>query len=218
MAKSDWIAYVAPMAAFMIFTSALEPFFKSQYVWIYSAKIIVVTLLLIFFKKSWSMEFRPDFQALIWGLVIGIGVFAEWILLDKWIPYHHLGSRTALNPFASISNPLQRTIFLAMRFYGLALIVPIMEELFWRSFLLRYITNPEFKQLGLSEFSWGAFWVVAAMFAVSHPEWLVALVCAAAYGLLLRKTNSLFACVVAHCVTNFILGIYVLISKDWKYW
>ena len=96
--------------------------------------------------------------------------------------------------------------------------MPLTEELFWRSFLLRYITNPEFRKLRADEFSWGAFWVVAAMFAVSHPEWLAAFICAAAYGLLLRKTKSLFACVIAHSVTNFTLGVYVLISQDWKYW
>ena len=218
VAKYAWIAYAAPMAVFMIFTSALEPFFKSQYVWIYSAKILAITILLITYRKVWAEELRPSAKGFVWGLVVGLAVFAEWILLDKWIPYHHLGTRTALNPFVSIANPMHRALFIAVRFYGLALIVPIMEELFWRSFLLSYITNPEFRKLRLGEFSWGAFWAVAVMFGFSHPEWLAAIICAAAYGLLLRKTKSLFACVVAHSVTNFVLGVFVLVTKDWKYW
>ncbi len=216
--KSAWLAYTAPMAVFILFTGALEPYLKTGYIWIYSLKILLVTILLLFYRKTWNHELRFNSSAAFWGFLVGLGVFAEWILIDKYIPYRHLGSRAEIDPFSFISNSTTRLLFIAVRFYGLALIVPIMEELFWRSFLLRYITHPDFQQLKLGEYSIGAFWGVAALFSLSHPEWLAAFLCAAAYALLLRKTKSLFACITAHAVTNLTLGIYVLVFHAWKYW
>ena len=35
---------------------------------------------------------------------------------------------------------------------------------------------------------------------------------------LLVRTKSLGACIVAHAVTNLLLGIYVLWAKDWYFW
>jgi CAAX prenyl protease-like protein len=109
--------------------------------------------------------------------------------------------------------------FLALRFYGLVLMVPVMEEVFWRSFLLRFATDlDDFKRVPIGTFSTTAFFVSSAMFAAAHSEWLVAFICAAAYAYLYRVTRSLFACIVAHSVTNLALGIYILITGDWKYW
>ena len=101
---------------------------------------------------------------------------------------------------------------------GLTLMVPLMEELFWRSFLIRIITKPEWQEMNPWDFSWMAFGAVAGLFALAHPEWLAAVICAVLYGLLLRQTKSLFACFVAHAVTNGLLGIYVLSGGHWALW
>jgi CAAX prenyl protease-like protein len=97
-------------------------------------------------------------------------------------------------------------------------IVPVMEELFWRSFLIRYLTNQDFTAIPIGRFSMTAFWLVAGASGLAHPEWLVAVVASAAYSWLLKHTGSLFATVVAHAVTNAALGVYVLLSRDWQYW
>ena len=149
-------------------------------------------------------------------------MFAEWIWLQPLTHYPHfsfLGKRTEYNPFAAIANPGLRWAFLAARFYGLALLVPLVEEVFWRSFLLRIISDPDdFERLQPWKFTWTAFGVVAVLFGFTHPEWLEAIICAVAYGLLLRQTRSLFACVVAHATTNLMLGIYVVTQHAWAYW
>lgn len=211
-----WAAYVVPMALFMALT-ALEGYAPKQYVWLVLAKAVVVTMALVYFRPPWK-EIRAEARVLVPAVVVGLVVFAEWVLLDRWIPYPHIGSRAGLNPFTAIESEPLRLLFLVIRFYVLVLMVPVMEEIFWRSFLLRYFTNPDFAALPVGTFSWGAFALVAGGFALAHSEWLVALLCAAAYGLLLRQTRSLFACIVAHAVTNLALGIYILIAHDWKYW
>lgn len=217
-ASRSWISYVAPMAAFMGFTY-LEGALPNYYVWIYITKAVVVTILLLAGRYCWKREVEFSLPMLLLGTVIGLICFAGWITIDPMT--HHfdfLGKRTEYNPFLKITDPSVRMLFLAVRFYGLALVVPIMEELFWRSFLLRWITDQDFENLPLGAFSWGAFAIVAAGFGVAHPEWLAAILFACVMGLLLRRTRSLFACIVVHAVTNLALGIYVLTTHNWKYW
>lgn len=212
-----WLPYVAPMAIFLALTDIESRFPLQFYPYLYGFKIAVVSVALWVFRSVWR-EIRWESRVLPLAVAVGIVVFAGWIWLDKWIPYPHLGTRTGLNPFTAIENPLGRAVFIGARFYGLVLMVPLMEELFWRSFLLRYLTVSEFKTLPLGAFSWTAFALVAGAFGLAHSEWLVAILTAIAYGLLLRATRSLLACIVAHGITNLCLGIYVLSSGDWKYW
>lgn len=215
----DWLPYVAPMALFLLITVGEGKAPPSWYVPLYGLKVALVTLVLLVFRRAWQGEIKAEARVLPAALLVGLAVFAEWILLDQWIPYPHLGTRTAYNPLTAIADPTQRYAFLALRFYGLALLVPIMEEIFWRSFLLRFVTDmDDFRRIPLGDYSAAAFLVVAAMFALAHPEWLVAFICAAAYAYLLRVTRSLFACIVAHSVTNLALGVYVLLTGNWRYW
>jgi uncharacterized protein len=215
----DWIGYVAPMALFLLITTLLEAQFPAQYVGIYLAKVVVVTGALIACRRAWQQDIRPDARVLLPAILVGLAVFAEWILVDRYTPpLSFLGKRTAFDPFAQISDGTLRSLFIATRFFGLAVMVPIMEEVFWRSFLLRYLTKEDFRSVPIGTFSAMAFAIVAGAFGFAHPEWLAAIICAVAYGLLLRQTRSLFACIVAHAVTNFALGVYVLVTRQWHFW
>lgn len=212
-----WMAYVIPMTTFLLITY-LEGAFSKYYIPLYVLKVCVVTALLIKYKDVWK-DIRLDWKLIPVGVIVGLAVMAEWIYVDKHTPHFaFLGTRSALDPFTSLHNPMQLTLFLAARFYGLAIMVPVMEELFWRSFLLRYISNQDFTRLKIGEYSWIAFGVVALLFGMAHPEWLAAIFCAAAYALLLRYSKSLFTVIIAHGVTNLSLGIYVLITHDWRFW
>ncbi len=212
-----WLPYVAPMALFLLLTDLESRAPTAFYPWLYGLKIIFVSGALWMCRAVWR-DIRWDGRVLPLSISVGIAVFGLWIGLDKAIPYPHLGARTGLNPFSALENDAARALFLCSRFYGLVLMVPLMEELFWRSFLLRYATEPEFEKLPVGTFSNVAFALVAGAFGLAHSEWLVAIIAAAIYALLLRKTESLFACIIAHGVTNLCLGIYVLSSGDWKYW
>lgn len=215
-----WLPYVLPFAVFMAFTAGIEPRMKAQYVWVYIAKVVVVTGVLLACRRP-LRDIRFDGRMLVLGTVVGLVLCAVWVGGEKLIPYPHpaiLGGRAEFNPFVAIPDAAQRAVFLVFRFFGLALMVPVMEEIFWRSFLQRYLTRPEFEELPLEKFTWGAAAIVAAMFGVTHPEWLSAVVFAFAMALLLRQTKSLFACVVAHGVTNLALGVYVLVMGDWRFW
>ena len=218
--RRAWIGYVAPMAVFMALTLLEGSVSRTNYVWLYIVKVFAVSGTLLAFRAP-LRDYRFEARGLLPGLLVGLAVFALWIKLDPLTAEHGLlhlplGKRVAFDP--NTLGATQRTLFLAFRLFGLALMVPIMEELFWRSFLIRYITTEKFQTIAPWAFSTGAFAAVCGLFALSHPEWLAALVCAMAYGLLLRQTRSLFACCIAHAVTNLALGIYVLTTHNWFYW
>ena len=62
------------------------------------------------------------------------------------------------------------------------------------------------------------FWWMVVLFAVEHGErWHVGAVTGVVYGLLARRLG-LFAAIVAHVVTNFVLGLYVIRCDQWQFW
>ena len=211
------IAYAAPMVVFALVT-ALESYVSNEvYVLLYAAKVVAVTLTLVVYRDTLG-DIQPSWRVIGLASLVGVLVFAQWILLDTWLHYPHLGNRVGFDPFTQLKDSRLVGAFLFVRIYGLVLLVPVMEELFMRSFLLRYLTDADFLSVPMGRFSSMAFWMVVGVSAIAHPEWLAAAVTACAYGWLLYATRSLFATVVAHAVTNGALGIYILVSHNWQYW
>lgn len=107
----------------------------------------------------------------------------------------------------------------AIRLFGASIVVPVMEELFWRSFLIRWIINPEdFKNIPLGTFTLSSFAITVVLFGLEHHLWLAGMVAGAIYNGVLYKTRGLWPCVIAHAVTNLTLGIHVLITQEWQWW
>lgn len=217
-AGPDWLPYVAPMIAFVVLTSLEGMVPAGGYPIAYGVKIALVTTVAVLCRAAWR-DLQPRGRDLAPAVGVGLLACALWIGLDRWPGYPHLGGRAAFNPFQAIPDPAGRAAFLAVRLFGLVALVPLIEELFWRSLLLRYVTRPEqFLAVPPHQFTAAAALVSGLGFTLAHPEWLAAAVTAALYTLLLKVTRSVFACVVAHAVTNCCLGIYVLATGAWAYW
>jgi CAAX prenyl protease-like protein len=151
------------------------------------------------------------------GAVVAVG----WVGLER-LPYPKFGGlageRPAFNPY--LLAPPARAAFLAVRLFGLVVMVPLMEELFWRSFLMRLIIDPEadFQRVPVGRVTPAAAGLTSALFAAAHPEWLPALLTGLAWSWLLARTGSLAACVLSHAVANLGLGLYVLATGHWELW
>lgn len=218
MARQPWLPYAVPLILFVLLSSVEASLGVGLYPVAYAVKILVVTVGAYLAREVWA-DVRPHSRELLPAMLIGIGVCVLWVGLDRWPGYPHLGTRQAYNPFEAIGDPGLRTLFLAVRFFGLVLLVPLIEELFWRDFLLRFLsTREDFRGRAPHQFTLEAAAISGAAFAFSHPEWLAGAVTAAAYTGLLAWRKSVFACVVAHATTNLCLGLYVLQSGEWKYW
>jgi len=210
------IEYCAPAIVFAVMT-ALESYLPlAYYPWAYSAKVCAVTLTLVWCRRI-LRDIVPSRAVVAPSVLLGLVVLAVWVLGEKWLVYPHLGDRVAYNPFEQLS-PNAAAAFLVVRLYGLIVMVPVFEELLWRSFLTRYLTSANFASVPVGNFSTAAFWIVSGAAAISHTEWLVALAANMLYLGLLKQTHSVFATVVAHATTNALLGLYVVTTANWQLW
>jgi CAAX prenyl protease-like protein len=221
-----WLPYVAPMAAFLVLTSAEgwlprvgdgpDP---TWYASAYAAKIAVVAAVAWACRSSWrDLRPWPSPKALGLASAIGLGVAVLWVGLDGLYPRFGVqGTRAAFNPYTL--PPAARAGFLAVRLFGLVALVPLFEELFWRSFLMRWVIDPNFDKVPIGRVTPAAAAITAGLFAAAHPEeWLPAVITGLAWAWLLHRTRSVSACVVSHVVANLGLGVYVLARGAWKFW
>jgi uncharacterized protein len=201
--SKPWLPYVAPFAIYSLFLAAQSP---QNLVWLYPLKTIAVALALLWFWRQYD-ELRPSFSVL--AVIVGVVAIVIWIRIDPYYP--KWGS-------AAVFIPNGGPVFIAFRITGAVLVVPLMEELFWRAFLIRWLVDPDFKRVPIGTFTWSSFAITVALFGLEHNEWLAGLICGALYNWLYYKRKSLFACVVAHAVSNAALATWVLARGDWKFW
>jgi CAAX prenyl protease-like protein len=225
---SPFVPYIAPFALFLILTQleTLAPL-QPHYPWVYAGKIALVLASCIYFHRAWpAFSTRGFLPAILFGAAgVAVWIYLAGLGIEKqiveWIPAAKslFPDRVGFNPFEEIADPTARTLFLGARFLGLALIVPIIEEVFWRGFLLRYlIDDRHFESIAIGTFSAMSFSVVTLLFALVHPELVAAIVWGAGINLLLYQTRNLWATILAHGVTNLFLGIYVIQYGAWKLW
>ncbi|MBP7133436.1 MAG: CAAX prenyl protease-related protein, partial [Aquabacterium sp.] len=105
-----------------------------------------------------------------------------------------------------------------VRWIGAAMLVPVMEELFWRSYLMRWVDKPDFEAQDPGAVTLRAMLLSSLVFMLAHNQWLAALVAGMAYAWLYRYTRTLWAPILAHAVTNGILGAWVVVMGNWQFW
>jgi len=215
----DDVAYVLPMGSFLLFTF-LGGHWPGLFVASYIVKTIVAGVLLILLRRHFT---KIKWSSAWLGVIVGIVGIVQWVGMEKlllhfWPNYPRL-SAEAFDPFKTISSPALLWSFIAIRLLGPVLVVPFMEEYFWRDFLWRTIMAPnDFKMMKIGDWDWQAVIVVALAFASVHIQWMTAIVWGLMIAWLLIRTRSLGACIIAHAVTNLLLGIYVLGWHDWAFW
>jgi hypothetical protein len=156
--------------------------------------------------------------------LVGMGVFLIWIAPDLlWPAYRsHWLFQNPLTGTAtsSITGPVRADfVFLVFRVAGSVILVPIMEELFWRAWSMRYLISRRFEALPLGASTAASFWLTALLFASEHgPFWDVGLAAGIVYNWWMIRTRSLADCILAHAVTNACLAAYVLAARQWQYW
>ena len=210
------LEYCIPAIVFALANTVEGQFSVDYYPAIYAVKAVAVTLALVACRRI-LRDIIPSWRLVAPSVAVGAAVCVLWVVMELWVPYPHLGDRASYDPFDRLAPDAARA-FLAVRLYGMVLLVPIFEELLWRSFLIRYATAADFHKIRPWEYSTAAFWIVAGAAAVAHTEWLTALVTNVIYTLWLRRTRSVFAVVVAHAITNLLLAAYILVTGHWQLW
>lgn len=186
--------------------------------WLYAAQASAVGLMLLVLAREYgelSLQNLPSARQTLLSVATGVGVFALWIVLDR--PWMLLGEPTA--GFTPLGPDGQVIVALAaFRWAGAAVVVPVMEELFWRSFLMRWIEHPVFGGVNPQGVGLKAVVLSTAVFALAHTQWLAAVIAGLAYAWLYVRTGKLWSSVIAHAVTNGMLGAWVLRTGQWQFW
>ncbi len=219
-------ARVAPFVIFVLLTAGQGKFGAASAYWFYLAKTIV-GLWLIWEMRAVVAEMRWAFS---WEAVaVGVAVFAVWVGIDGgWTTQISLWPKLGLSAVANDApgawNPNEHfgsmlaLLFIAVRILGSTFIVPPLEEVFYRSFLYRFIANQNFLNVPLNKFLPWPFLATALVFGFSHNEWLAGILCGAAYQWLVLRKNRLGDAMTAHAITNFLLGAWVVGRGVWNFW
>jgi len=186
--------------------------------WIYGVSVLLVGVLLIAFRRDYGELFAqtwPGWREGLAAVFVGAAVFVLWIQLDE--PWMRLGEATAGFRPVDTSGELIWPL-VAVRWIGATLLVPVMEELFWRSFLMRWLRSPRFEAVPPQRVGPRAVVLTTFLFMLAHTLWLAAIVAGLAYAWLYMRTGKLWVPVIAHAVTNGALGIWVLATRQWAFW
>ena len=213
------LAYIAPFFVYVA-SMGVERLFGFDGAWPYAVRcVLTLAAVLAFSCRTLSFTIQKP----IASLAIGLLVFILWVAPDQlWNIRHHWLFENPLTGAAASSIPLalrRNTVFLALRVAGSALLVPIIEELFWRAWLMRWLISPRIEAVPLGTYNRLAFWVTAALFAAEHgPYWEVGMMAGIVYNWWMVRTRSLGDSILAHAVTNLALGLFVIRSGQWQYW
>jgi CAAX prenyl protease-like protein len=217
--RAAWIR-ILPFAAYLFFIvigDLLERFGAPSGVlrWLYPVKIALVAVLLALFWRRYDdlKRFPLSPAATAGALATGVVVLVLWVSLGAdWMI---VGSSSGYDP--RVDGRIDWLLVL-IRIAGAALVVPVMEELFWRSFLMRWIDSPDFEAVEPSQLSLKSFAITVLLFGFEHNLWLAGIVAGAAYGWLYKRHRTLWSPILAHAVTNGLLGLWVLQTGNWSYW
>lgn len=187
--------------------------------WLHPLSSLLAAAMLVAWRRELgelAARALPSWPQALLAVAVGAAVFAAWIALDE--PWMRLGTATAgFRPVAADTGEILWPLAL-LRWGGAALVVPFVEELFWRSFVMRWLQVPAFDALPPQRVAWRAIVLSTFLFVLTHTLWLAAIVAGLAYALLYVRTGSLWTAVIAHAVTNGALGAWVLLTGNWGFW
>lgn len=220
-ARPSALPWVAPFAVFMVWM-AVWPFIELAQPWEEVLRLGVLALVLL--TVSRSVVFSLRVSHFVPSVLLGLAVFALWVLPEQlWPGYrsHWLfqnaitGETVSTIPDAWLSDPTM----LALRITRAALLVPLLEEIFWRGFLPRWVVSNDWSRVPMGTYNTLAFVGTALLFASEHgPYWDVGLMCGIVYNWYMAKTRSLGDLVLVHAVTNGALSVFVLMTKQYAFW
>ncbi len=215
--RSLWLPYLCPFLAFIALTLA-APCFPGWEHLLYFIKILITGGLLWFWRESYAMDIAPRVTpaGYLAAVAAGLLVLPVWILPEAFFPW--LGAEGGFNPYAFGWPPTAVPALIALRIAGAVLVVPVMEEIFWRSFVLRYLVHPNFSKVPLGTFTWFSFCLGVIMFGLEHRRWIQGIIAGSVYALLVIQQKSLRGSIIAHATTNLGLGVYVAATQSWGFW
>ena len=222
LADRPAVSRIVPFAVYIAFLpigqalAALLP--DSDLRWLYGLQIALTgSALALFWRRYGELHVRAALRVndVLTAVIAGLLVFVLWINLDHaTLRFGDAGSGFDRRYADGSINPLLAMV----RAVGAAVVVPLMEELFWRSFLARWIDRSSFLAYPPQRISMEAIAMSSALFAVEHTLWFAGLLAGIIYAALYRRSGNLWVPVLSHAVTNGALAWWVVHTGNWRFW
>ena len=222
--QSPALIRVVPFVLFLALTYLQGHLGEAARYWLYLVKTLV---------GAWMIAWMwPRVKEMRWNwsgaaLFVGVGIFILWVGLDAALKalgldpaFAKMGKPgPAWNPHVAFGADSALAWGLVMvRTLGSSLVVPPLEEVFYRSFVYRYLMKADFEQVPLSRFAWIPFGITSVLFGFEHYEWLAGLLCGLAFQGLVCGQGRLGDAITAHMITNFLLSVWVIWQNAWHFW
>jgi CAAX prenyl protease-like protein len=214
------LPYVLPFAVFMALL-AVQKYLPLSTAVEYSLRVALLSAVLLIFSRD-VVDLHSSHR--LETAILGVAVFVIWVGADilfpayrqSWLFQNFLTGHTGS---ALPGNVLMSPFVLWPRIFRAVVLVPIIEELFWRAWLMRWLVSPDFQKVELGSYRPYAFWFTAVLFAAEHGSyWDVGLIAGVVYNWWMVRTRSLGDCILAHSITNACLCGYVVATRHWEYW
>jgi hypothetical protein len=221
---------VVLMAPFLVYLLLLAVRDLLPYEWRTAAAVLrgVGALLVV-----WRLRhFLPPLGKPHWPIAVVGGLLAAWgwAAGQHWLNAFGVPQRLPLPLFSGAPEAVDPRALIGMR--GLfwsdvvsriavaCIAVPIVEELFWRAFLLRALIRwDHFERVPLGKFTWFSFLGTSLLSTLQHPDnWAVSIACWMFFNGLFYWTRSIRCLILVHAFTNLALYIYAVAYRDWLFW
>lgn len=219
-------AYLAPFFVFLAFLLLAEVVTRigdgyafwmlaAPRHWVFPIQTAACAWLLFHYRKEYT--FRP-FSGWLIATVAGAVALAVWIA-PQWL-FGALPRTDGFDPGYFGTEGTAYTANLSLRLLRMVIIVPLVEEIFWRGWLMRVLIKEDFQSVPFGTFTWKSFLITSVAFCFEHQQadWPAALLTGAIFNIVACTTRSLTACIVAHAITNAGLALYILATKQWGFW
>ena len=234
------LPYFAPFMSYLL-VMALEQFVEKwtggvQYKLPFQALRSIGSLLvaLLFWRHYPPFGKLHLGKCIFFGVVVAFGwVMIHRLVAGQWLDgeWKRLPMDWYIQPLGADADPenyfdpgavygtVQYWLYLIVRIGGASTTVAIIEELFWRAFLLRALIDwHDFENVPLGKFTWQSFLICSVLSAAEHPQWEVGILCWMVYNGLFYWTRSILCLIVTHGITNFVLYLHIVINRDWVFW
>lgn len=197
LSKDPVAARIVPFLVFMLSGLLVQTFWLWPELG-YPVQVALMALALWVFRRPiLALDLRLD------PLAIGVGGIVGGVWLATAPDSAPLGGLATL-------GTMGLGLWIICRLIGTVLLVPVIEELFFRGYLLSLINN------GKTYRTVFGVVITSAAFAALHGRVFEAGLAGVAFALLRLRKGRLGDAILAHVVANAIIAIAALLSGDWE--
>jgi exosortase E/protease (VPEID-CTERM system) len=205
-------AYLTPLLA-LVAVHLVTDLFSPSLPLLYPLGVVAGAAALWWHRGHYPWLFRPVWSLEAFG--IGLAAFAVWIALAP--AEDPMATDAWRRELGALAVPVA-ALWIAFRALGSSILVPLVEELAFRGYLLRRLVARDFTSVPFARFGWLSFLGSSAAFGLLHERWVAGIAVGMLFSLAQYRRGRLGDAVLAHAVTNLLITLYAIGWRQWALW